>query len=134
MRPKGREQGIMTSEFFLPFGRLNLAFLGPEKRDQVIQETGLVHTEAVEIFEYGKNNNGYWDGANLHKQVVTKDLPTAQALYPGYSLLFIFDNATSHAVYAKDALRAKNMNKSPEPNNQYCAIVGFSLKAYKLVN
>lgn len=39
-------------------------------------------------------------------------LPIAKALYPGYSLLFLFDNATSHSVYAKDALQVKNINKS----------------------
>ena len=113
LRPKGRGQGIMTSEFLLPFGRLNLFSLTPERREQIKEETRLVETEAVEIFEYGKNNDGYWDGAKLHKQVVDKALPIAQALYPGYSLLFLFDNATSHSVYSKDALQVKDMNKGP---------------------
>lgn len=63
------------------------------------------------IFDYGKNNDGYWDGAKLHQQVVNKALPIAEALYPGYSLLFLFNNATSHSVYAKDALQVKDMNK-----------------------
>ena len=111
LRPKGRGQGIMVSEFILPYERLNLAFLTPEKREEVIQQTGLTFTEAVEIFEYGKNNDGYWDGAKLHKQVVEKALPIAEALYPGYSLCFLFDNATSHSVYAKDAFQVKEMNK-----------------------
>ena len=31
LRPKGRGQVIMTSEFLLPYGRLNLASLTPEK-------------------------------------------------------------------------------------------------------
>ena len=110
-RPKGRGQGIMTSEFILPFGRLNLASLSLKKREEIVQETGLIEIEAVEVFEYGKNNDGYWDGAKLHQQVVKKALPIAEALYPGYSLLFLFDNATSHSVYTKDALQAKDMNK-----------------------
>ena len=67
LRPKGRGQGIMTSEFILPFGRLNLAFLSPKRREEIVQETGLIETEAVEVFEYGKNNDGYWDGAKLHQ-------------------------------------------------------------------
>lgn len=111
MRPKRRGQGIMVSEFLLPFGRLNLSFLSLEKRQEVIKKAGLTHTEAVENFEYGKNNDGYWDGAKLHQQVVNKALPIAEALYPGYSLLFLFNNATSHSVYAKDALQVKDMNK-----------------------
>lgn len=43
--------------------------------------------------------------------MVSKALPVAEALYPGYSLFFLFDNATSHSVYAKDALQAWEMNK-----------------------
>lgn len=44
----------------------------------------------------------------------TKTLPIAEALYPRYFLLFLFDNATSHLVYAKDALQAREMNKKIE--------------------
>ena len=101
----------MVSDFLLPFSRLNFASLGVEERRNILDKTGLSTEEAVEIFEYGKNNDGYWDGVKLHKQVMTKALPIAEALYPGYSLLFLFDNATSHSVYAKDALQAKEMNK-----------------------
>ena len=41
LRPKGQGQGIMTSEFLLPYGRLNLASLTTEKRKEVIQQTRL---------------------------------------------------------------------------------------------
>ena len=44
--------------------------------------------------------------------MIDKAIPIAEALYPGYSFLFMFDNATSHAVYAADALCSGNMNKS----------------------
>lgn len=44
--------------------------------------------------------------------MVNKALPIAEALHPGYLLLFLFDNATSHAVYADNALRTVQMNKS----------------------
>ena len=111
LRPKGRGQGIMASDFLLPFGRLNLSSLSEEKKKEVIDKTGLTVTEAVELFEYGKSNEGYWDGPKLHKQVVNKALPIAEALYLGYSLLFLFDNATSHSVFAQDALRTTQMNK-----------------------
>ena len=46
-------------------------------------------------------------------QVIKKALPTGEALYPGYSLLFLFDNAISHSIYAKDALQVAHMNKGP---------------------
>lgn len=44
--------------------------------------------------------------------MVNKALSITKTLYFGYSLLFFFDNATSHSVYAKDALQVKDMNKS----------------------
>lgn len=103
----------MTSEFIFLFGCLNLAFFTPERRNEIMKQMNLVVTEAVEVFEYGKNNERYWDGVKLHKQVVSKALLIAKALYSGYSLLFLFDNATSHSVYAKNALQVKDMNKGP---------------------
>jgi hypothetical protein len=113
LRPKTKGRGIMVSEFLLPFSRLNLATLSTEEQEDLVTRCGLAATEAVEIFEFGKNNQGYWDGADLLKQVREKALPIAEALYPGYSLLFLFDNATSHSVYAPDALQVKNMAKGP---------------------
>ena len=101
----------MTSGFLLPFGRLNLASFSSKKRKKVVEKCGLLETEAVKVLEYEKNNDGYQDGAKLHKQVVSKALPIAEALYPEYSLLFLFDNATSHSVYAKDALQVQEINK-----------------------
>ena len=43
--------------------------------------------------------------------MINKALSITQALYPKYALLFLFDNMTSHSVYAQDALQAKGMNK-----------------------
>ena len=85
--------------------------LSKAKKKEVIDKTRLSVTEAVELFEYEKTNKGYWDGPKLHNQVVNKALPIAEALYPGYSFLFLFDNATSHSVYVQNALRTAQMNK-----------------------
>ena len=101
----------MTSDFLLPFDRLNLAFLYSEKKKKVEEKCSLLETEAIEMFEYRKNNDGYWDEAKLHKQVVSKALPIAEAFYPKYSLLFLFDNTTSHSVYTKNAFQVQEMNK-----------------------
>lgn len=67
--------------------------------------------EAVTYFEYGKSEEGYWTGEHLLDQIQKKALPIGEALYPGYALLFLFDNATSHSIYAQDALQVANMNK-----------------------
>ena len=59
LRPKGRGQGIMTSDFLLPYAQLNFNSLTQEKKEEIARTTGLLETEAVKIFEYGKNNDGY---------------------------------------------------------------------------
>ncbi len=99
MRPN-----IMTSEFLFPFGQLNLAFLSPEKRDEVVEKCGLVSTKVVEIFKYKKNNNSYCDEAKLYYQVMKKTLPITEVFYLEYFFLFLFNKITSHFVYKKDAL------------------------------
>lgn len=103
----------MVSDFLLPFSHLNLQHLSEAKQDQVIECFGLSSKEVIEILKYGKNNKGYWDEVKLVKQVKEKAFPIAKALYPGYSLLFLFNNATSHSVYAADVFSIKNMSKKP---------------------
>lgn len=78
-----------------------------------MRNTGLKINEAVEILEYKKNNDGYWDRIKLLQQVMEKALLRAETLYSGYSILFMFDNATSHLVYTEAALYAHKMNKRP---------------------
>ena len=102
----------MVSESLFLFGRFNFFSLFEENEKEVMEKIELTILEIVELFEYGKNNERYWNGAKLHKQVVSKALSIAKALYPDYSLLFLFDNATSHFVYANNALRTREMNKS----------------------
>ena len=112
LRPKEKGRGIIISDFLLSFRRFDLSHLSNVDQDFLKAATGLSETEAVEIFEYGKNNDGYWDRPKLLKQVVNKTIPVAKALYPGYSFLFMFNNATSHVLYAENALCTDDMNKS----------------------
>ena len=95
LRPKGRGKGIMISDFLLSWSRLNLLSLPQEKQDELVS-LGLP-LEAATYFEYGKMEEGYWTGEHLLDQIQKKTLPIAEALYPGYALLFMFDNATSHS-------------------------------------
>lgn len=44
-------------------------------------------------------------------QIKTKALPIKEVLYPRYELLFMFDIAISHAIYAKYALQVAYINK-----------------------
>ena len=84
MEPKGRGQGIIVSNFLLLFGHLNIFSLFEGKRKEVMEKIRLTIIEAVELFEYKKANERYWDRSKFHKQVVNKILPLAKTLYPGY--------------------------------------------------
>ena len=83
LRPKKQRQGIMVLEFIFLFERLNLTALTPEKNQEVMDKTGLTYKEAVEVFEYEKNNNSYLNRAKLHESVINKALLIAEALYIG---------------------------------------------------
>jgi hypothetical protein len=125
LRPKGKGKGIMVSDFLLPWSRLNLLSL-PRTRQQELLDLG-IPLEAAVFFEYGQEE-GYWDGKMLVQQAVSKALPIAEALYPGYSFLFLFDNATNHSSYADDALIASKMNKTDggqQPFLRSCEMAGF---------
>lgn len=67
--------------------------------------------ETIIYFEYNKMEEGYWISEYLLEQIKAKALPIAEALYSGYELLFKFDNATSHAIYAKNILQVMHINK-----------------------
>ncbi|CAG8834180.1 6711_t:CDS:1, partial [Gigaspora margarita] len=61
----------------------------------------------------GKNSDGWWNSDDFVDQVVEHAIPIFEAHFLGAKALFAFDNATSHAAYADDALLANNMNLSP---------------------
>jgi len=88
IRPKGRGQGIMVSDFHLPWARLSTQSLSVEQRE----ELGLPEY-ATFYFEYGKEA-GHWEGKDLVKHLTEIAIPIAEALYPGYQFLFLFDNSS----------------------------------------
>ena len=68
-------------------------------------------TKAIVLFEYGKANKRYWNRPKLYQQVVNKALSIPKAFYPDYVFLFLFGNATSHSIYADNALYTLQKNK-----------------------
>lgn len=56
----------MISKFLFLFGQLNLLSFFFEKQVKVIEKSGFTMTEIIEIFKYKKNNNRYWDKAELY--------------------------------------------------------------------
>ena len=60
----------------------------------------------------GVSGDGWWTGEDLVKQVQEKAIPIFEERFPGAIGVFAFDNATSHSVFAPDALVAKRINLS----------------------
>ena len=46
-------------------------------------------------------------------QIINKALLIPKSLYSGYELLFMFDNVTSHSIYAKNEWQVAYINKEP---------------------
>ena len=99
----------MVSDFLLLWSRLNLFSLPSQQQTDLVNLS--IPLEAVIYFKYSKMEQGYWTGEYLLDQIQTKALPIGEALYTGYELFFMFDNATSHVVYAKDVLQVAYMTK-----------------------
>lgn len=83
----------------------------PQAKQQKLVSLGLL-LKATTYFEYEQIKKRYWTGEHLLDQIQKKALPIIEALYPGYELLFMFDRAINHLVYAMDKLQVANMNKS----------------------
>ena len=98
----------MVSDFLSPWKCLNLLHLQSHKWEALIASN--IPEKAAEIFEYGQED-GYWNRAKVVNQIQDKALSIAQALYPGYQIIFMINNAKSHAVFAKDALQVGSMSK-----------------------
>ncbi len=108
LRPKKKRKRITISDFLLLWSRPNLLSLSFQQQEYPASSG--IPTEAVTYFEYGKTEEGYCTGKHLLDRIVKKALPIGKALYPGYELLFLFNNATSHSMYAPDALQVAYMN------------------------
>ena len=92
----------MVSDFLLPQSQLNLFSLLPQQQ-KTLANFGIPFKTTIYL-EYGKIEEKYQTKEYLLDQIKSKALPIRKTLYPGYELLFMFDNTISYAIYAKDAL------------------------------
>src|SRR6266542_4549199 len=87
-----------------------------------IEQYSIILAEAHEYLEPGKDHEDYWTAENILEQIKTKAIPIFEILYPNYISVFAFDNSSNHAIFAKDALVAKQMNLNNGGCNQKCMI------------
>lgn len=91
----------MVSDFLLPQSKLNLLSLLFEKLEELVNSRVLRKT--IIYFNYEKSEEEYQTREHLLDQIVKKVLSIREALYLGYTLLFLFNNTISHSIYAKNA-------------------------------
>jgi hypothetical protein len=104
LRKKGVGLVLHVSDFLTDVcGRLTLM-------DDDVVTNDECAKEAYEIMKPGKNYDDWWTIEDLAKQVVEKVVPIFERRFSNAQALFAFDNATSHIVFAADALQAKHMN------------------------
>jgi len=108
LRKKGNRKSIMVSEFLLEAcGQLKLS-------EEEATRNPNIPTEARCYLLSGKNQEDYWTFEHLLEQIKSKVIPIFEAKFPNATAVFIFDNSTNYAAYAKDALIAIRMNLDPE--------------------
>ena len=128
VRPKGKGQGIMVSDFMEEFsGYLRLT---DEEHSAARRLYAFYPKEAREIIEHQRD--GYWDNdkfmANIRKAV-----RIAEFKYPRdkYNLVWIFDHSSAHQAYEKNALVAARMNVKLRGVSQKCVMVDCPMEPLK---
>ncbi|CAG8642887.1 17739_t:CDS:2, partial [Racocetra persica] len=101
LRKKGKERSLHVSEFLTDIcGHLKLDASSPNYLKK-----------ACVIITLDTNGDSWWTAEDLIAQVRDKVIPIFKEQFPGAVAVFAFNNATSHAAFAPDALVAKRMNK-----------------------
>ncbi|KAJ7637857.1 hypothetical protein B0H17DRAFT_1277772 [Mycena rosella] len=87
---------------------------GVHRNDIICSTFGHV-VEAGQGIEYGKNHDGYWDGAQFIKQLEDRIIPAFERLHDRniYRACFLIDNSQGHCAYSEDALVVTRMNWRP---------------------
>lgn len=61
----------------------------------------------------GKSREGYWTGKDVVMQVMDLAIKLFEYTHRGCEGVFVFDNSSSHGLYANDALVARRLNAYP---------------------
>lgn len=61
------------------------------------------------LFKAGSNRDGWWTFSNMVEQIEEDAIKLFDALHPGCTAVFLFDNSSNHGAYPNDALVASRM-------------------------
>jgi hypothetical protein len=93
IRKKGPGSSIMVSEFQCPCH-------GTMKIESWSSRT---------LFKAGDSREGWWTYKHMVEQLEENAIGLFEALHPGCTAVFLFDNSSNHGAYADDALVASRM-------------------------
>ena len=113
MKPKGRDAGIMVSDFVDEHN--GFLALTDEEYEQAKQTNLSVKNYARQFLEYGESKEGYWTRDKCIGQI-ERAVEIAEIRYPktqGWRYVWVFDHSSCHAAMADDALDASKMNVNP---------------------
>lgn len=110
--PKRKKRNIIILDFLFLQSQLNILSFSLEKQQKLASAS--IFFKAITYIQYSKIEERYWIDKHLLNQIKNKALSITKALYPGYELLFIFDNATGYAIYTKNILQIVQIKKDLE--------------------
>ena len=102
LKKKGMGDSIMVGDFLCPC-HCRLKF-----SDDRAANLG-ISASARQIIKPGKNKDGWWKSEDMVAQLRDLALPIFEALHPGCTGVFLFDQSTNHSAYAEDAILASRM-------------------------
>jgi hypothetical protein len=116
LRKKGNGRAIHISDWICEqYGRLALNKEQLAEHAALPPEEQLKFTDAHQIIYPGKNHDAWWDMEQLMDQI-KHAVPIFEYLFPGAVGIWVFDCASSHEAFSKDALVVKRMNVKPGGN------------------
>jgi len=114
---KSRGQGLMVSDFLLPYHRLEMPESVPlpailkSRNTEPVPGLRINPRQATEYMKVGKGS--WWQGDNLIDHVLNVAIPIFESIFPNAQALVLFAHAISNTTDAFDALGASHMNMDP---------------------
>ena len=116
LRPKTEGQGVMVSAFWDEFRGFGLDLTDEEIAkvnlsrlpNQDLPQISAGESPGMVLFQYGKNKDGYWDGAMFQVQCIDI-MNVLEVLYPTMQILLEVDHSAGHLKEQSNGLMTNAM-------------------------
>ena len=103
LRKKGNKRFIIVSEFLI---KAIKHFQISQNQQQYYFN---IFYKAHVIFNFRKNQEGYWIAHHIAEQLKTKAILIFNAFFSNNIIIFTFDNSSNHSAYSDNILIANQM-------------------------